>query len=186
MMGGMRNLALLSLLFGLACGSRTAKELDLKTQEQTEAKVEGGGSFLEASLSLRSPEALAIQDVPYDQDPKSWQHLQDSVRHYRKQWTFTLVVGPKPGANVDPRNPLALDIENNGGAWRDHGRNLRRLMFEMRDYVRLVLPDGTETHPPFKVKVREFGQGMGTLEFPVTTRPRELDDSVIKKMWCKS
>lgn len=206
---------LLLVSFGVSCGPRSATEAALETQKRTELLVEGGASPFQASLSFMSPEAMAIQEVPYRAGKAAWNDLQRALSRYRNQWTMRLSIGPKPGAKLDSKNPLALDIENNGGQWGDHSRNLQRLIFEMGPFIRIVLPDGKEIEPllvefqrsfgmgrdrsfliifparyegkslspPFRLRIAEFGQGMGTLQFEVKKQPDNLPDWQVKRLW---
>ena len=206
-------LALLGLL--VACGPRSAMERDLEVGKATELVEEGGISPFEGRLSFRSPEAMAIQEVPFAPTSEAEKQLWNAWQRYRGQWTLRLTIGPKPGAKVDPQNPLALDIENNGGQWGDHARNLQRLLFEMKGFIRIHTPDGREIEPsivefqrgfgmgrdrsfllvvskhqsgkpllpPFEVRVREFGQGLGLLRFEIHEAPSELSWRRLKRLW---
>jgi hypothetical protein len=208
-------IAAVTLALGLGCGPRTAREAAQTAEQSTELVDDGGASPFQARLSFMSPEALAIQEVPYREDKLAWEELQKALHRYRNQWTMRLSIGPKPTVKPDPQRPLALDIENNGGQWGDHGRNLQRLMFEMVPFIRLVLPDGKEIEPslvefqrsfgmgkdrsfllvftkisdgktlkpPFRVQVREFGQGTGTMVFEVKQVPTEAETWQVKRMW---
>ena len=158
---------------------------------------------------------MAIQEVSFSPDPEAERRLIAALERYRNQWTLQLTIGPRAGKKADPQNPLGLDIENNGGMWRDHERNLRRLLFEMKDFIRMKLPSGEEVEPalveyersfgvgldrrfllvfpavhkgrpikaPFEIVVREFGQGMGTLRFPMTRTPESVARWKVKKLW---
>lgn len=208
----------LGLAVLVGCGPKNAMEASRNAETQTEVCVEGGVSPFQARLSLMSPEAMAIQEVPYGSDPKIAGQLEAVVARYRRQWTFRLTIGPKPGAKSNPERPFALDIENNGGMWGDHSRNLNRLMFEMGPLIRLVLPDGKEVEPsivefqrafgmgldrswllvfpveregkalspPLHVRVKEFGQGTGTLDFEVRKAPPRYAAGRLKSLWKQS
>lgn len=203
------------LLLFIACGARDATEVARQIDRATEVVVEGGATPFQARLSFMSPEGMAIQEVPYRDGDQAWGEVRQSLSRYRNQWAFRLTLGPKPGTSVDPNRPFALDIENNGGQWGDHGRNLQRLMFEMNGFIRLVLPDGKEIEPrmvefqrsfgmgrdrsfmvifpkqfeghplkpPFIVRVAEFGQGTGTMEFSVRRSPAEQGESAFRRTW---
>lgn len=200
---------------GLACGPRTAQDRDREVAKATELVEEGGNSPFEGRLSFKSPESMAVQEVPYVPAKEAEVQLWNAWQRYRGQWTLRLTIGPKPTAKADPRNPMALDIENNGGMGRDFSRNLQRLMFEMKGFIRLRASDGREieptlvefqrgfgmgrdrtfllvfpkvhegksTQPPFEVRVREFGQGLGLLRFEVAKGPKEMSWRGLKALW---
>lgn len=215
-MNSLFRVALPILLIGLCvvCGPRSASERERSVLSATEV-VEVGAGPLEGRLSIKAPESMAIQEVPFSPDPGMEKRFEEALARYRNQWTFQLSIGPKPGAKAEGSNRFALDIENNGGMWGDHSRNLRRLMFEMGAFIRLRLPDGTELEPtlvefqrsfgmgldrsfvmvfprrhqgrdirpPFEIRVKEFGQGMGTLGFRVKTVPDEMARGQALRLW---
>ncbi len=213
-LGGLpRAIGTLSLLGVLACGPHTAMERAGDIAKATEVVDSGGSHTLEGRLSFRSAEAMAIQEVPYQ--PGAEGALLKAYQRYQGQWTFLLTVGPRATTKPDPQNPLAYDIENNGGVWGDHSRNLQRLMFEMGDFIHLKTPAGAEVKPvlvefqrtfgmgldrsflvifpktwegkplkpPFDVRVHEFGQGLGLLEFHVAKGPSEMGPWRLKRHW---
>lgn len=144
---------------GLACGPRTGAELDRQVQASTRMVEEGGATPLQAELSFKSPEAMAIQEVPYEEGKTAETRLWNAYQHYQRQWTMRLAIEPKASARVDPQHPLAMDIENNGGMWGDFARNLNRLMFEMGGFIRLKTADGKEWEPSLVEYQRSFGMG---------------------------
>jgi len=171
------SLILILTLVCISCGPRSAAEAAREMEKQTELVIEGGASPFQATLSFLSPEVMAIQEVPYQQDEAAWVVLQRTVSRYRNQMTLRLSIGPKQEARLDPRQPFALDIENNGGQWNDHGRNLQRLMFEMGPFIRLVSPDGKEIEPRLVEFQRSFGIGRERsflLVFPVEYEGKPL------------
>ncbi len=199
----------------LACGPRSARERERQVAEATELVEEGGTSPFEGRLAFRAAEAMAIQEVPYAPTKEAQAQLWNAYQRYRGQWTLRLTVGPKASAKTDPQNPMALDIENNGGMWHDFSRNLQRLMFEMKAFIRLRTKDGREIEPslveyqrtfgmgrdrtfllvfpkvqegravapPFEVRVREFGQGTGLMNFDVKGVPSEMGWWRLKRLW---
>lgn len=143
----------------LACGPKASWERERDIAKATEIVEEGGTSPFEGRLSFKSAEAMAIQEVAYAPTKEAEAQLWNAYRRYRGQWTLQLTMGPKASAKVEPGNPLALDIENNGGMWHDHSRNLNRLMFEMREFIRMKTPDGHEIEPSLVEFQRSFGMG---------------------------
>jgi hypothetical protein len=168
---------MLALILGMceACGSKSATALDQEVRSSTEVVEEGGVSPFVGRLSFRSPEAMAAQEVPFA--PGREDAFEKALTRYRRQWTFLLTVGPKPNAKPDPSNPLRLDIENNGGMWGDHARNLQRLMFEMGEFIRLKTPSGEEVEPSLVAFERSFGMGLDRqflIVFPQVYRAKPL------------
>jgi|GEM_PF-3764263 len=214
MMNGVRGTAALALLLvGISCGRSSGANYERDVLKQTEVVDAGSASPLRGRLSFRAPEAMAIQEVPFD--PAGETRLKEALARYRRQWTFNLAIGPKADVKVDPARPLQYDIENNGGMWGDFKRNQDRLMFEMSGFIRLrtkegkdiepalvefqrsfgmgmdrsfiiVFPktyEGRNIAPPFEILVREFGQGIGTMHFPVKEAPAELPLWRVKRLW---
>ncbi len=182
---GALRAGVLALPLLLACGPKSAGEASRQVQKETELVEEGGVSPFLARLSFMSPEAMAVQEVPYGEDSAAWNRLQAALKRYRGQWTLRLSIGPKPTAKADPQRPLALDIENNGGQWGDHSRNLQRLMFEMGAYVRLLRPDGTEIEPTLVEFQRSFGMGRDRtflVVFPGTHQGKALAPPFVVKV----
>lgn len=164
------------LVLGLACGYRSAAQLESATEARGAAQDEGGASPFEARIAFKSPEAMAIQEVPFGPGVGE-DRLQQALARYRNQWTLQLTIGPKPGRKPDPADPFALDIENNGGQWRDRSRNLQRIMFEMGSFIRLQLKDGTEVEPLLVEYQRSFGMGLDRdflMVFPKVSRQKPV------------
>ncbi len=208
--------ALAGTLAGMtACGPKTALDRDRQVVRATEVVEDGGVSPFEARLAFKAPEAMAIQEAAYNPGKDAEIRLWNALKRYESQWTLTLTVGPRASVNPDPLNPLALDIENNGGVWHDRRRNLDRLMFEMKPFIvlktrggqdiepilveyqrsfgmgkdrsfLLVFPKGQQgkpVAPPFEVRVREFGQGLGLLRFEMKDAPGEMAWWRVKRLW---
>lgn len=148
------------MVLSISCGSRTAMEREREVITQTRVDEDGGTTSLRASLFFKSDEAMAIQQVPYSDGPEAARNLEAALHQFQKQWTMQLTIGPKNAAGLSELERLSLDIENNGGMWRDHARNLQRVLFEMGDFIHLKLPGGTEI-PPLAVEYqRSFGMGL--------------------------
>lgn len=143
----------------MACGAGSVAALEQDVQRESAVLEDGGVSPFQASLSFKSPEASAIQEVPFQADPEARRRFESALSRYRNEWMLLLTIGPRPGTHSDPLRPLALDIENNGGMWGDHERNLKRLMFEMGDFIRLRTSEGKEVEPSLVEFQRAFGMG---------------------------
>jgi hypothetical protein len=69
--------------------------------------------------------------------------------------------------------PTLVEFQRSYGMGRD------------RSFV-MVFPksiDGKAVKPPFEVRVKEFGQGTGTLLFPVEAVPDEMAFWRVQQMW---
>ncbi|WP_306591272.1 hypothetical protein [Geothrix sp. 21YS21S-4] len=103
---------------------------------------------------------MAIQLVPFAEGTQAERELEEALERLRRQWTFQLVIGPKRTTGLTEQERLSVDIENNGGMWGDHARNLQRVLFEMDGFIRLRLSGGKEV-PPLEVAYqRSFGMGL--------------------------
>lgn len=143
----------------LACGPKAAAEREREVAKATVIVEEGGASPFEGRLFFKSAEAMAIQEVPYAPTQEAETALWNAYARFRSQWTLQLTVGPKPSVPVTTLNAHDLDIENNGGMWRNFSRNLNRLMFEMKGFIRLRTKEGREIEPALVEYQRTFGLG---------------------------
>jgi hypothetical protein len=166
-----------TLALGLcgACGDASLSDLNRDALETTEIVQDGGISPFVGRLSFKSAEAMAIQEVPYASGKE--EALKRALVRYRHQWTFLFVIGLKNNIKLNLDDPIRYDIENNGGMWGNRARNIQRLMFEMKDFIRLKMPSGEEVEPSLVEFERSFGVGQERsflIVFPRMSGPKNF------------